>query len=139
MIESDKSEFKRMMNVLMALYYKPELTNDALRAWWHKLEKFDFKTIAKAIDDYSDEHKKAPEPSEIISLCKPKADVYTALKAPNSKDVNKTYASNVVKFVAENTVLKTDCKAWAKRILANPERFPKTSLVAAKEAMGITA
>jgi hypothetical protein len=65
--------------------------------------------------------------------------IYTALPAPNNKETNKAFADNVVKFISEHTAPKADYKAWAKRILANPQNFPDSSLTAAKEAMKAAA
>jgi hypothetical protein len=62
---------------------------------------------------------------------------YKALPAPIDRVANKAYADNVVQFVAAHTVNKTDYHAWAKRIVANPEKFPSESLVAAKLAMNV--
>lgn len=78
-----------------------------------------------------------PSCDDFKSNCKVKATQqnYAALPAPNNKETNKAYADNVVKFVAAHIVDKTDYKAWAKRIVANPDRFPAESLVAAKEAL----
>lgn len=68
-------------------------------------------------------------------VIKAQQQIYTALPAPSNKETNKAFADNVVKFIAAHTVDKTDYKAWAKRIVANPARFPAESLVAAKEAL----
>jgi len=43
----------------------------------------------------------------------------------------------VVKFVADRLISKTDYKAWAKRILANPNQFPDKSVQYAKEALNV--
>lgn len=64
---------------------------------------------------------------------------YKALASPVDRVANKAYADNVVKFVAANLVDKTDYHAWAKRIVATPERFPDESLVKAKEVLGVAA
>ncbi len=68
-------------------------------------------------------------------VIKSQQKIYTALPEPNSKETNKEFADNVVKFIGEHTKTKTDFKAWAKRILANPKNFPDSSVTAAKEAM----
>lgn len=59
-----------MMITVMALYYKPSLEKDALRIWWQKLERFDFSTVTKAFNEYTEKPNKPPTPADIIELCK---------------------------------------------------------------------
>jgi hypothetical protein len=83
----------------------------------------------------------APSCDDFKARCKAhvKHEDYKALSAPVDREANKRYADNVVKFVANNLVEKTDFLSWAKRIIANPENFPPESLVKAKEAMKVSA
>ena len=66
----DKRAFQSMMITVMALYYKPSLDKDALRVWWQKLERFDFNTVSKAFNIFTDSPNKPPTPADIIDLCK---------------------------------------------------------------------
>lgn len=70
MQDSDKRAFQSMMITVMALYYKPSLDKDALRVWWQKLERFDFNTVSKAFNVFTDSPNKPPTPADIIELCK---------------------------------------------------------------------
>jgi hypothetical protein len=66
----DKRAFQSMMITVMALYYKPSLDKDALRVWWQKLEKYDFNTVSRAFNVFTDSPNKPPTPADIIELCK---------------------------------------------------------------------
>jgi hypothetical protein len=70
MTQDDKRAFQSMMITVMALYYKPSLDKDALRVWWQKLERFDFNTVTKAFNAFTDTPNKPPTPADIIELCK---------------------------------------------------------------------
>ena len=135
MNDADKVAFKEMLIAVFSIYNKPQPEKEMLRIWWHKLERFDFNTVGRAFDKWTDIPNKLPQPADIVSLCRPHDEVYKALPAPVNKIANKTHADNVVKFVSDRLVSKTDYKAWAKRILANPNLFPDTSVQYAKEAL----
>ncbi|MDD4971881.1 MAG: hypothetical protein PHT07_20845 [Paludibacter sp.] len=124
-----------MMNALMAIYYKPELSNDALRIWFGKLEKYDFDVVCKAFDKYIDSSSKPPEPSDIISLCQHKVTIFSALPSPLTRAANKKHADEVVEFVAKNMKPRKDYKAWAKKILSDKDKCSDIQIRYAKEAL----
>lgn len=140
MIEADKKEFKRMINAVMAIYYKPELTQDALRVWWSKLDKYDFSVVASAFDKYIDMPKQngyssPPEPSDIIGLCQHKITIHARLPSPLAIADNKRHSAEVVNYIAKNIKPKRDYRAWAHKIIENPSRYPDISFKIAKEAL----
>ena len=137
MNDADKVAFKEMLIAVFSIYNKPQPEKEMLRIWWHKLERFDFNTVGRAFDKWTDIPNKLPQPADIVSLCRPHDEVYKALPASVNKLANKTHADNVVKFVADRLVSKTDYKAWAKRILSNPNQFPDKSVQYAKEALNV--
>jgi hypothetical protein len=59
---------------------------------------------------------------------------FKALPAP-AYEVNKAQADKLSKYISDKLKPKTDYKAWAKRIIANPKNFPEISLKYAQEAM----
>lgn len=82
----------------------------------------------------------APSCDDFISQCKSTAEMHKdheLLKLGHIRDAEKDKAGlkKIDKFVEENTKSKTDYKAWAKRIVANPKNFPDQSLIFAKEAL----
>jgi len=107
---------------------------NAKLTWGKRLAGMSGERIKAAIDA---DYEYAPSCDDFKSKCVTPRQMndFKALAAPVDHDANKQYAKNVVDFVAAHTVDKTDYKAWAKRIVANPARFPAESLVAAKEAM----
>ena len=135
MIDTDKRPFADMINALFAIYNKQPPEKEMLRIWWHKLERFEFSIVSKALDIYTDTPNKLPQPADIIALCKPREDVYYALPSPVNYEENKKHVEELNTFVAKKLKPKTDHKAWAKRIIANPQNFPEISLKYAQEAM----
>ena len=82
-----------------------------------------------------------PSCDDFKSKCvsKPILQDFKALPPPLKTESSHAYADNVVQFIKEKMIDKTDYKAWAKRIIANPEKFRPESLIAAKEALGVAA
>ena len=138
MIESDKKAFKDMINAVFTIYSKPLPEKEMLRIWWHKLERFDFSVVGRAFDKWTDTPNKLPQPADIVSLCKPHEEVYKALTEPVNKLSNKTHSDEVIKYIADRLTTKTDYRAWAKKIVANPKRYPDISLRYAKQALNTT-
>lgn len=135
MIETDKRPFADMINAVFSIYNKSAPEKEMLRIWWHKLERFEFSVVGKAFDTWTDTPNKLPQPADIIALCKPREDVYYALPSPVNYEENKKHVEELNTFVAKKLKPKTDHKAWAKRIIANPQNFPEISLKYAQEAM----
>jgi hypothetical protein len=135
MIDTDKLAFKDMIVAVFAIYNKGAPEKEMLRIWWHKLERFEFSVVAKALDVWTDTPNKLPQPADIIALCKPREDVYFALPSPVNYAENKKHIEELNTFVAKKLKPKTDYRAWAKRIIANPQNFPEISLKYAQEAL----
>ena len=135
MTDLDKLAFKDMIVAVFAIYNKPPPEKEMLRIWFHKLSRFDFSVVAKALDVWTDTPNKLPQPADIIALCKPREDVYFALPSPVNYEENKKHVEELNTFVAKKLKPKTDHRAWAKRIIANPKNFPEISLKYAQEAM----
>lgn len=135
MTDLDKLAFKDMIVAVFAIYNKPPPEKEMLRIWFHKLSRFDFSVVAKALDVWTDTPNKLPQPADIIALCKPREDVYFALPSPVNYEENKKHVEELNTFVAKKLKPKTDHRAWAKRIIANPQNFPEISLKYAQEAM----
>jgi hypothetical protein len=135
MQETDKKQFWVMVNVSMDLTNHPPLTKEAIVAWWHKLKGHEFGTVQAAFDRWLDNSSKSPTPKDILDLCKPREDFYVAIGKTPDSEVNKEGLKKIETFVAKNTKPKTDYRHWAKRIMQNPDKFPDSSVTAAKEAL----
>jgi hypothetical protein len=138
MIDTDKKAFKDMINAVFTIYSKPLPEKEMLRIWWHKLERFEFNVVGHAFDNWTDTPNKLPQPADIVQLCKPKHEYY-ALPAPVNYAENKANMQKLNNFVAERLEPKNDYHAWAKRILANPQNFPKSSVTSARELLKAAA
>ena len=107
MIDTDKLAFKDMIVAVFAIYNKPPPEKEMLRIWFHKLSRFEFSVVAKALDVWTDTPNKLPQPADIISLCKPREDVYFALPSPVNYEQNKKHVEELTTFVAKKLKQKT--------------------------------
>lgn len=138
MNDADKIAFKEMLIAVFSIYNKPQPEKEMLRIWWHKLERFDFNTVGRAFDKWTDIPNKLPQPADIVTLCRPHDEVYKALPAPVNKIANKNHADEIVKFIENVSNVTKDTRDWAHKIIANPKRYPDISYRIAREALNIT-
>ena len=138
MNDADKVAFKEMLIAVFSIYNKPQPEKEMLRIWWHKLERFDFNTVGRAFDKWTDIPNKLPQPADIVTLCRPHDEVYKALPAPVNKIANKNHADEIVKFIENVSNVTKDTRDWAHKIIANPKRYPDISYRIAREALNIT-
>lgn len=136
MNDSHKKAFWAMMNVTMELTNHPPLSKEAVLVWWHKLSKFEYQDVEKALDKWLDTSHRPPAPSDIIALCKPIEPVYQALGKKVNREAGKEYASNVVNYVAQQIKPTRDYKKWAKDILADESKSTMWAIKCAKQALG---
>lgn len=135
MQEADRKQFWIMVNVSMDLTNHPPLNKESIIGWWHKLKHLDFNKVQLGFDKWLDSSNKPPTPKDILDLCRNKEEFYTALPNKNSKDKYAELSSNVIEFINLNSKEKTDYKAWAKNIIANPNNYPSISLKYANDAL----
>jgi len=136
MLDTHKKQFWTMVNVAMELTNHPPLSKEAIITWWHFLAKYELQEVETALDTWLKSMSKPPTPNDINNLCKHKVTIYAKLPSPLSKQANKEHSTEVMDYISKNIKPKTDYKAWAKRIIANPSKFPSSSLIAAKQVMG---
>lgn len=137
MDNSHKKEFWLMVNVAMELTNHPPLTKEAIVTWWHLLSKYEFADVQNSVDNWCKTMSKPPTPNDIISGCQHKVTIHARLPSPLAIQDNKRHIDELKEHIAENLKPKTDYKAWAKRILANPKQFPDISVKFAKEALNV--
>ena len=126
-----------MLNVAMELTNHPPLSKEAVIVWYATLEKFDFDVVSKAVDVWLKASSKPPTPKDIVDICKPKVSIYAKLPSPLAKESNRQHAKELIEAVENLTKPKTDYKAWARKIIANPQNYPDISLRYAKEALNV--
>jgi len=136
LIDTDKKEFMLMMKIVCSSFNHKEFDKDTLRYWFAKLEKYDFKTVSSSFDQWIDSSRSFPTVKDIIELCKPKAEVYSKLTYKIDLIESKKHVDEIKLAVEEMTKPKRDMKDWARKIIANPERYPDISYRYAKEALG---
>lgn len=108
---------------------------NAKQEWAVELAGFSGERISAALaSNYS--HPPSCDEFKMKCVSKPMLQDFKALPAPAKTELSHVYADNVVQFIAKNTAPKTDYKAWAKRIIANPVKFA-SALADAKKAMNM--
>jgi hypothetical protein len=119
LIETEKRGFKDMMNTMSSIYSKPEPTQDTLRVWWAKLEKYEFMQVSRAFDDWVNKNKYMPTVADIFETIKssePKEFIKMLPRKPTPYEIehNKQKANELI---SKLNLKPTDPKAWATAIL----------------------
>jgi len=140
MTQDDKIGFKSMMDTVTSLYQKPNLDIDTLRVWFAKLEKFEFSVVTKSFDKWVDSNKFMPTVFDILQLCREKPIEFVQLQAPKlNNQQNKAQADKMLALIQEKMPQEEkklkDMRAWARRIIDNPKKYPVISLKFAKDAI----
>ncbi len=119
LIDTEKRGFKDMMNTMSSIYSKPEPTQDTLRVWWAKLEKYEFMQVSRAFDDWVNKNKYMPTVADIFETIKssePKEFIKMLPRKPTPYEIehNKQKANELI---SKLNLKLTDPKAWATAIL----------------------
>lgn len=130
MIDEKKIAFKDSMKIISAMYSKPPLDNDTLRVWWATLTAYDTDIVAKAFGKWVASSSYMPTPSDILGLCKAQSIEYTKLAPPViSKEQSKEHSNKVNQYVNSNSFQHhKSYKNWARKIIAEPKKYPAISL-----------
>lgn len=141
MTEDQKSAFKQMMNILMESVHKPRPSNDMLRLWWSKLERYEMQDVCKAFDTWIDTKTHAPTLADIIDLCRHKVTILPRLSSPLNIESNRKHAAEVKaqlnSFVREES--NRTGFGWAEKIFKRHESgeiLPNISLAYAEKVLG---
>jgi hypothetical protein len=126
MIESEKPQFKEMMDLVAEATRQPKPTGKALHLWWGKLEQYDLVTVLKAFDTWIDTQSKPPSIHEILELCRHKVTIHPRLASPLNTEANKQYADKVLEAVNSMSGNRRDYRKWARDILARVASGDKT-------------
>ena len=88
-----------MMDIVMQTYGHKAPEVDVLRAWWMKLERFDFDNVRKAFDKWIETQKHRPTIADIIELCKPKDEFYMKLEKKIDKEYGRQRAAELKDYL----------------------------------------
>jgi len=139
MVETDKKQFWPMLNLTMELCNRPPLSKEAIIGYWQVLKDFEMAEVRAALDEWVDANSKSPTPYDLKEICKAKQKSKTgfnvALPKPKNDEISQAGVEKINKLVAEKMKPKEDHKAWAKRILENPEVCADIAVKMAKEAV----
>lgn len=135
----DAKDFSTLMDVTWQSLGRNHVDKQTKQYWFGKLQKYSLGTVGESFDKWLVGADELPTIKDIIKGCIPKDDFQKALGHIPNTEISQEGVKEIHNFVAKNTKPKTDYKAWAKRILANPKHFPEQSVIDAKLALGATA
>lgn len=129
-----------MLDSVMALYGKPSPDSDTMKIWWAKLKHLEFEKVAKAFNMYVEKYKIMPNPSTILDLCKNFHNQATPFMLAKPKAVRSNESTLKFQEVLRDfaNAPKPEPKAWARKILGNPTKYPDISVRYAKEVLHVT-
>ena len=137
MIETQKKGFKDMMNTIASIYSKPEPTQDTLRVWWAKLEKYEFMEVSHAFDDWVNRNKYMPTIADVLETLRanqPK-DFVKALPRHFTEEEIRNNHDRMKRTVQEiSSKPSLDPKAWARKIVNDFDKGKYKSEIGVKFA-----
>jgi hypothetical protein len=135
----DAKEFSTLMDVTWQSLGRNYVDRPTKLYWFNKLQKYALGQVANSFDKWimtrTENNKDLPTIDDIIKGCIVKDDFVKALPYKNNPEISKDGLDKIAKVISQTLKPKTDYKAWAKRILANPQNFPAQSVAYAKEAL----
>jgi hypothetical protein len=136
MTDDDKKDFALMMRVTWQSYGRNPPDKETMKFWFEKLAEHSVKVVGNAFDKWiitnADD---LPSFKNIADLCKPNPTIFARLPSPLAQADNKRHVDELVELLSQNVISKTDYRAWAHKIIANPKNYPDISLRIAKEAV----
>ncbi len=135
----DARRFAQMMDITWQSCGRTVTDKPTKAFWFDKLSKYEFSVVETAFDNWLKSQNQLPTIHEIIKLCQDKIPFYQGLPAPLDREENKKQSAEVMNYVSKNMKPKTDMKAWARKIIANPSNYPAISFKLAKLALNSQA
>lgn len=141
--ELDRNAFATVMAVTWQSFGRNRPERETMRYWFDKLAAHDLSVVSHAFDEWLKTQKELPTVADITSLCRPAAQIYTAIEHKPDVEANRQHSHEVVEYVRDNMKPQTDHKAWARRILDNKlnpntgRPWAEISIRFAKEALGL--
>jgi hypothetical protein len=133
----DAKEFSTLMDVTWQSLGRNYVDKPTKQYWFGKLQKYPLGSVANSFDNWLISSKELPTINDIVKGCTQRDDFVKALPHKRNPEISKEGLDKIATVISQTFKPKTDYKAWAKRIVANPQNFPASSLVAAKEALGM--
>jgi len=131
----DAKQFSIMMDVTWQSNHRNPVDKTTKRYWFDKLQHLPMGDLENAFDYWLLHNDELPAIKDIIALCKPQPQFNIALPKPKNDEISQAGVEKINKMIAETMKPKTDHKAWARKILANPEVCADIAVKMAKEAV----
>jgi|TARA_R110002051_G_scaffold145755_1_gene218650 hypothetical protein len=108
---TDKLQFKEMLNTLFEIYNRKHADQNLLRVWWHKLESYPIEIVSQSFDKWTSTSNKAPTPYDIILICRNKNQELIAAQQPKIENSVSTPMPKELKIKMEKILSKFRSKA----------------------------
>ena len=135
--ETDAKLFASIMKITWQSCGRTNLDKQTMAYWFNKLNGHDLNVVEKAFDTWLTNQSELPTIRDIIKLCQPNPTIFSRLPSPLAIAENHRRALEVKEAVDKMTKKEMDCKAWARKILANPSHYPDISFKYATEALKV--
>jgi hypothetical protein len=133
--ETDAKPFASMMKVTWQSCGRNHPDKDTMSYWFNKLSSYELAAVEKAFDEWLKSQDDLPTIHQIIKLCQHKVTIHARLPSPLAIQDNKRHINEVQTYIAKNIKPTQDMRAWARKIIDNPSRYPDISFKIAKEAL----
>ena len=92
-----------MMEIVMQTYGHKPPEVDVLRAWWQKLERFDFEIVRKSFDRWIETQKHRPTIADILEMCRGYSEnnFYSKLEKKIDKEYGRQRASELKQYIQD--------------------------------------
>ena len=111
MNNTDKQQFKEMLDTLFEIYNRKHADQNLLRVWWHKLESYPIEIVSQSFDKWTSTSNKAPTPYDIILICRNKNQQLIASQQPKIAKPVGTPMPKELKIKMEKILSKFRSKA----------------------------
>lgn len=130
----DAKEFSGVMDIVWQSLGRNILEKKTKQYWFSKLQHLAMGDVSNVFDKWLMTEKELPTVNDILHMAKPR-EFNKALPGPRNEIASRDGLKRIEAIVEQSIKAKTDYKAWARRIIANPKNYPDISLRYAKEAL----
>jgi hypothetical protein len=133
----DAKDFSSIMDATWQSIGRNTVDKATKQYWFGKLQHLALGDVANAFDKYiMSGRDKPPQLTDILHAVKP-VEFYKALPNHHDPEIRKEGVEKVNTMIADRANTERNYKAWADKIVANPDRSSYIAVRYAKEALRV--
>jgi|TARA_B110000908_G_C10223013_1_gene436388 hypothetical protein len=133
----DAKDFSSIMDATWQSIGRNTVDKATKQYWFGKLQHLALGDVANAFDKYiMSGRDKPPQLTDILHAVKP-VEFFKALPSHHDPEIRKDGVDKVNTMIAEHINTERNYKAWADKIIANPDRYSYIAVRYAKEALRV--